>query len=67
MHTTEAPHHHLDNHLASTQQISLRGRTGRRVELARYSSACGERAICGQRVDGAVRLTDYPANVADAP
>jgi hypothetical protein len=39
---------------------SLRGRTGARVELARYSVTSGERILYGQRVDGVVRLTDVP-------
>ena len=38
-----------------------RGRTGARVELARYSVAAGDRVIYGQRVDGVVRVTDVPA------
>ncbi len=37
-----------------------RGRTGERVELARYSVACGVRVVYGQRVDGIVRVTDVP-------
>ncbi len=37
-----------------------RGRTGARVELARYSVAAGDRVIYGQRVDGVVRVTDVP-------
>jgi hypothetical protein len=35
-----------------------RGRTGARVELARYSVAAGDRVLYGQRVDGVVRVTD---------
>ena len=38
-----------------------RGRTGVRVELARYSVSAGERVVYGQRVDGVVRVTDVPA------
>jgi len=34
------------------------GRTGTRVEVARYSVTAGARALYGQRVDGVVRLTD---------
>jgi hypothetical protein len=34
---------------------------GERVELARYPVPAGERVICGQRVDGVVRVTDCPA------
>src|SRR5205807_8551582 len=37
-----------------------RGRTGPRVELARYAVTAGDRALYGQRVDGVVRLTDVP-------
>jgi hypothetical protein len=37
-----------------------RGRTGPRVELARYSIPAGDRVLYGQRVDGVVRLTDVP-------
>ena len=36
------------------------GRTGVRVELARYSVSAGDRVLYGQRVDGVVRLTDVP-------
>lgn len=38
------------------------GRTGERVELARYTVAAGERILYGQRVDGVVRITDNPAD-----
>ncbi|MGI8557758.1 MAG: hypothetical protein ACR2ND_05545 [Solirubrobacteraceae bacterium] len=41
---------------------SRRGRTGVRVELARYSVSAGERVVYGQRVCGVVRLTDVPAS-----
>jgi hypothetical protein len=34
------------------------GRTGERVELARYTVSTGERIIFGQRVNGVVRVTD---------
>ena len=38
------------------------GRTGHRVELARYTVGGGEeRVLYGQRVDGVVRVTDVPA------
>ncbi len=40
---------------------SQRGRTGARVELARYSVASGDRVLYGQRVDGVVRVTDVPS------
>jgi hypothetical protein len=36
------------------------GRTGSRVELARYTVGGVERALFGQRVDGVVRVTDVP-------
>ena len=36
---------------------------GERVELARYQLDCGERILVGQRVDGAVAVTDVPAGV----
>ena len=39
-----------------------RGRTGLRVELARYVVSAGERVLFGQRVDGVVRVTDVPAH-----
>ena len=39
------------------------GRTGHRVELARYTVGGGEeRIVFGQRVDGVVRVTDVPAH-----
>jgi hypothetical protein len=39
------------------------GRTGHRVELARYVVGDGEeRILFGQRVDGVVRVTDVPAD-----
>jgi hypothetical protein len=39
------------------------GRTGHRVELARYAVGDGEeRILFGQRVDGVVRVTDVPAH-----
>jgi hypothetical protein len=38
------------------------GRTGARVELARYVVSAGERVLFGQRVDGIVRVTDVPAH-----
>lgn len=34
------------------------GRTGARVELARYSVSSGDRVIYGQRVFGVVRVSD---------
>ena len=35
-------------------------RIGERVELARYTVPDGQRVLCGQRVDGVVRVTDHP-------
>jgi hypothetical protein len=39
-----------------------RGATNERVELARYRISSGERIVCGQRVDGLVRLVDIPVS-----
>jgi hypothetical protein len=39
-----------------------RPNVGQRVELARYTTADGERVINGQRIDAVVRVTDRPAN-----
>jgi hypothetical protein len=36
----------------------MRGRTGARVELVRYSVTAGDRVLYGQRVNGVVRVTD---------
>lgn len=44
-----------------------RGRTGARVELARYSVAAGDRVLYGQRVDGVVRFLPDDPVVLDAP
>ena len=45
-----------------TTTLRPAARTGQRVELGRYTTAAsGERIVDGQRVDGAVRLTDKPA------
>jgi hypothetical protein len=38
------------------------GRTGVRIELARYTVPAGERIIYGQRVNGVVRVTDVPTD-----
>jgi hypothetical protein len=38
------------------------GRTGHRVELARYTVGGGERVLYGQRVNGVVRVTDVPGH-----
>ena len=40
----------------------VEGATNERVELGRYTIAAGERAICGQRVRGVVRLVDLPVD-----
>ncbi len=40
---------------------SPRGRTGARVELARYTVSGDERVLYGQRVCGVVRVTDVPS------
>ncbi|MGZ6563256.1 MAG: hypothetical protein ACXVHB_31165 [Solirubrobacteraceae bacterium] len=39
-------------------------KVGKRTELARYNTAAGERILCGQRIDGVVRVTDRPAGTA---
>lgn len=44
---------------ATVQQL---GATNARVELARYRISAGERLVCGQRVDGVVRLVDIPVS-----
>lgn len=36
--------------------------TAERVELARYSISSGSRVVIGQRVRGALRVTDRPAS-----
>jgi hypothetical protein len=47
---------------AATRSVPVerRGRTGARVELARYVVSAGERAEYGQRILGVVRVTDVP-------
>jgi hypothetical protein len=45
---------------AADAATTQRGRTGPRVELARYSVTAGDRMLYGQRVDGVLRLTDVP-------
>jgi hypothetical protein len=44
----------------SATSAQHRGRTGARVELARYSASAGDRALFGQRVHGVVRVTNVP-------
>jgi len=39
-------------------RVQIRGST----ELARYTVSAGERILCGQRVDGSVRVTDRPSS-----
>jgi hypothetical protein len=59
-----------DNGLANGPEVSRVfhvehrcGRTGHRVELARYVVGDSEeRILFGQRVDGVVRVTDVPAH-----
>jgi hypothetical protein len=43
------------------------GEVGERVELARYEVPTGERVVCGQRVNGVVRVTDLPASGRGRP
>jgi hypothetical protein len=43
-----------------TAMTDLARRTGVRVELARYRVGGVDRALCGQRVCGVVRVTDVP-------
>jgi hypothetical protein len=38
------------------------GRTGDRVELARYTITGAARVLLGQRVNGSVRVSDHPAD-----
>ena len=45
-----------------TTQRGPAGRTGDRVELARYTIAAGTRVLLGQRVNGKVRVSDHPAD-----
>lgn len=45
-----------------TATIQHPGCVGQRVELARYSISGEGWIICGQRVEGVVRLTDNPAD-----
>jgi hypothetical protein len=44
----------------TTSVAPSRGRTGVRVELARYTVSAGARILYGQRVEGVVRVTDVP-------
>jgi hypothetical protein len=48
----------------TTTTIPAPGKTGERVELARYTVTPGELVIYGQRVNGVVRITDCPAGTA---
>jgi hypothetical protein len=46
----------------SVTEIRRNGnQVGERVELGRYTVPTGERVLCGQRVNGVVRVTDVPA------
>jgi hypothetical protein len=49
-----------DAHGNAAARKAGRGRSGVRVELARYSVTAGDRVLYGQRVDGVVRVTDVP-------
>ena len=49
-----------DDHGKAAAGAIACGRTGVRVEVARYSVSAGDRVLYGQRVDGVVRLTDVP-------
>ena len=46
----------------TTTQRRPAGRTGDRVELARYTITAGTRILLGQRVNGTVRVSDHPAD-----
>jgi hypothetical protein len=51
--------------MSTTSVTEARGNrnvVGDRVELARYSIPAGERVLCGQRINGVVRVTDNPAS-----
>jgi hypothetical protein len=43
------------------------GRTGAPAELARHPVAAGDRVLCGQRVDGVLRVTDFPLATGMTP
>jgi hypothetical protein len=45
---------------ATESRSGRRGRTGARVELARYVVSAGERQLFAQRIFGVVRVTDVP-------
>jgi hypothetical protein len=47
-----------------THQPQASAQVGQRVELARYRISAGERILYGQRIDGAVRVTDCPSDDA---
>jgi hypothetical protein len=54
-----------DGQSATTEpQPERRGCTGARVELARYVVSAGERQLFGQRIFGAVQITDVPVAAA---
>ena len=44
-----------------TELIGNGNHVGNRVELARYTTPAGGRVLYGQRINGAVRVTDNPA------
>lgn len=45
-----------------TENLRNGNPVGERVELARYTITAGTRVLVGQRVDGAVRVSDHPAD-----
>jgi hypothetical protein len=56
------PNDHIEDGVTAEPRMARRGRTGPRVELARYVISEGERVLYGQRVWGVVRVTDVPWN-----
>lgn len=46
------------------ESIPQQPRIGERTELGRYTVSSGERVLYGQRINGAVRITDRPASGA---
>jgi hypothetical protein len=59
------PVHDVEPSVMTTPTVTETRRNGNpvgeRIELARYSVPVGERVLYGQRVNGAVRVTDVPA------
>lgn len=54
------PNEDAEDGATAEPRTGRRGRTGPRVELARYVISEGERVLYGQRVWGVVRVTDVP-------